>query len=278
MTITQTISPRAEQLGPLPIRRLLPAAERQMVGPFIFMDQGGPLTVPYRPDAGVPEHPHAGLSTFTYLMAGSGYHRDSAGNEQIIETGDIALMTAGSGITHEERPNQNDGAATRDVYFLQMWLALPDEKEEMDPVFEHHPAASLPLVALDGGQARILIGEAWGQSAPTTTFVETIFADVKIEPGGQLPIDSACAERAVFLLEGDASIDGKVIKHHHLNILQPANRPILASENGARAILLGGANFLSKRFVAGSFVASSEAKIRQWMRDYRAGDFPSIGS
>ncbi len=278
MTIIQTISPRAEQLGPLPIRRLLPAPERQMVEPFIFMDQGGPLTVPYRADAGVPEHPHAGLSTFTYLMAGSGYHRDSAGNEQIIETGDIALMTAGSGITHEERPNRTDNSPTRDVYFLQMWLALHDDREDMAPVFEHHPAAALPLIQLDGASARILIGQGWGKRAPTSVFVETVFADLEIEPGGELTVELDCEERATFLLEGDVAIEGAPVELHHLNLLQAGEAPVLSSKEGGRAILLGGETFPSPRFVAGSFVASSEQKIMKWMRDYRSGNFPSISS
>ena len=240
MTIVQTISPRAENLGPLSIRRVLPSPERQMVGPFIFMDQGGPLTVPCRADAGVPEHPHAGLSTFTYLMAGTGYHRDSAGYEQIIETGDIALMTAGSGITHEERPPQSDQSPTREVYFLQLWLALPDEREDMAPVFEHHPAASLPTVSLDKAEVRVLIGEAWGARAPTSVFVETVFAELFLEPGCKLPIEPDCAERGLYLLEGDAAVDGKAVKSYDLNLLADDAKPVLTSEHGARVILLGG--------------------------------------
>lgn len=248
-----------------------------MVGPFIFMDQGGPITVPYRADAGVPEHPHAGLSTFTYLMAGSGYHRDSAGHEQIIQTGDIALMTAGSGITHEERPDQSENSSTREVYFLQLWLALPDEREDMPPTFEHHPAASLPMVRMDGAELRVLIGEAWGQRAPTSAFVETVFVEMHLDPGCELPIEPDCAERAIFLLEGDATIGGVDAEPYDLNVLETGQKPVLATKQGARAILLGGASFPTPRFVAGSFVASSEQKIMQWMRDYRAGRFPTIG-
>ncbi|MEL7029496.1 MAG: pirin family protein [Pseudomonadota bacterium] len=258
------------------IRRILPSPQRQMIGPFIFMDQGGPATLPNLPDSGVAEHPHAGLSTFTYLLAGHGLHRDSAGHSAIIESGDIALMSAGSGITHEEGPDPNDGSATLQNYFVQMWLALPDEYEDMSPQFELHKATALPLISTAGGQVRLLMGSAWGETAPTTCFVETVFADIELPRHGIMNIESTCAERAIYVLEGDAAIDGVSVEQHTLVLLKAGGRPEISSVEGGRAILIGGEPFGSPRFIGGSFVASSKEKLRLRSDQYKSGMFPSI--
>lgn len=185
MSIVQVIKPVAHTLGPVPIRRILPSRHRSMVGPFIFMDQGGPLTLPNRPGGGVPEHPHAGLSTFTYLFKGTMNHADSAGNVATIQSGDIALMTSGSGLTHEELPDPTDRSPTVDLFFIQMWLALPDALEETDPAFEHYRKHELPVVAGAGATARLAMGSGWGQTAKTTCHVPTIFAAAACGPAAE---------------------------------------------------------------------------------------------
>ncbi|MEM9315592.1 MAG: pirin family protein [Pseudomonadota bacterium] len=276
MAIEQIIVPTAETLGAIPIRRLLPSRGRQMIGPFIFMDQGGPVTVPYVPGGGVPEHPHAGLATFTYAIRGSLRHRDSAGHSVRISAGDIALMYAGAGITHEELADPAESSPTREVYFVQMWLALPDAYEDMAPLFEHFPERDLPLIEGDGVRIRLLLGALGGQRAQTTCLTETLFANVELSSGSSYVIEDSVSERAVMLLEGDACLADSRLDRFALNILVPGETPILSSEHGCRAILLGGDTFPSRRFIAGSFVASSEEKIQKWMRDYSRGNFPRI--
>lgn len=258
------------------IRRVLPSPQRQMVGPFIFMDQGGPARLPNSPDSGVAEHPHAGLSTFTYLLAGRGLHRDSAGHSAIIETGDIALMSAGSGITHEEKPDPNDPSETLQNYFVQMWLALPDEYEDMSPAFELHKAGSLPSITSKGGSVRLLMGDAWGETAPTTCHVETVFADIQLEENGKLNIESSCPERAVYMLEGRSVINGVQIEQHTLALLEPGGQPEISSVEGGRAILLGGSRFPTHRYIRGSFVGSSLEKLALRLEEYKSGKFPAI--
>ena len=276
MTISEILSPTVTSLGPMKIRRVLPAPERQMVGPFIFMDQGGPQALPRSPDSGVPEHPHAGLSTFTYLLAGRGLHRDSAGHSAIIEAGDIALMSAGSGVTHEEVPDPNDESSTLESYFVQMWLALPNALEDMTPTFELHKAASLPAVSYQGGRVRLLMGTAWGKTAPTTCYVETIFADIELQKYGKLHLECSCAERGIFVLEGELKVGGRLVEQHSLALLEPGGQPEISSEAGSRTILFGGAKFPSPRYIHGSFVASSKHKLALRQEEYRSGKFPSI--
>ena len=275
--VLHTIEPTPEHVGAISIRRYLPSRTRQMVGPFIFMDQGGPLELPDGTGGGVPEHPHAGLSTFTYLMEGVIEHTDSAGNRAVVQRGDVALMTAGSGITHEEMPpGDSDPAQPRRIDFAQMWLALPDEVEESDPMFQHVEAPQLPIVDLPGGSARIAIGTGWDATAPTTTHTDTIFAELNVAPGGTITIEPAWEERALILLDGDAALGDRPMKQFDLPILDTSSSVRLSSSGGARILLFGGDRFASDRYIAGNFVGSSVDRIRQWMTDYSNGDFPRI--
>ncbi len=272
--IAQRIEPVDHRLGPITIRRLLPAAQRQMVGPFIFFDHGGPFERDSMPaGAGVPEHPHAGLATFSYLMHGTVRHCDSAGHSASIESGDIALMTAGSGITHEEIPQR--GQSPQHM-FAQLWLALPDEHEETAPSFEHHHENDLPLITFDRATARLAMGTGWDVTAPTTSYTDTLFAELNLDPGGRLPVPATWDERALFLIEGDATIEGIRIIPFEVTILRPGVDVELTSMSGARLLALGGAAFPSPRYIAGSFVGSSREKIVSWMDAWQSGEFPRI--
>ncbi|MEM9085044.1 MAG: pirin family protein [Pseudomonadota bacterium] len=276
MSKFQILRPTTDRLGPIPVRRLLPARERLMVGPFIFMDHGGPTQVPKEFANGVPEHPHAGLSTFTYLLAGTVLHRDSAGHFGRIEAGDIALMTAGSGITHEERPDREDPSPYRTASFIQMWLALPDEFEEVPPDFEHHRADTLPRLETEGARASVLIGSAWGLSAPIQTYGDAVFVDIECARSSSINLPKEVDELAIYLLEGQASINDVPIEEHALAVAQGEEPLTLFSEGGCRAIILGGARFGSERFLGGSFVASSPEKLNALQHAYRSGSFPRI--
>lgn len=275
--VEHMIEPMAGSVGTFPISRYLPSRTRQMIGPFIFMDLGGPLEVLAGVEGGAPEHPHAGLSTFTYLMNGSIEHTDSAGNTGIVRSGDVALMTAGSGITHEELPPADAYLEKpRIVEFAQMWLALPDEVEEIDPAFQHVKAGELPTVDLGGGSARIAMGTGWGATAPTDLFTDTIFVELNIAAGGTITIEPAWQERALILLDGQATINDRPLKQHNLPVLEPSATVRVSSASGAHLLMFGGERFASDRHIAGSFVASSPDKIRQWMSDYSVGNFPRI--
>src|SRR5690606_10276523 len=136
--------------------RVLPFARRRMVGPFIFFDRMGPKDLaPGLPrEADVRPHPHIGLSTITYLFAGEIMHRDSVGSEQAIHPGAVNWMTAGRGITHSERfETLREHGGPLDG--IQAWVALPDEREEMDPGFRHYPASALPVFDEDGVSGRL---------------------------------------------------------------------------------------------------------------------------
>lgn len=274
--ILQTIEPTTHDLGGFKVHRTLPSRPRTMVGPFVFFDQMGPAHLEVGNGIDVRPHPHIGLSTVTYLFDGAFDHRDSLGTFQTIEPGAVNLMTAGRGIAHSERSPEEQRAAGPLLSGIQTWLAMPEAKEELDPAFEHLGARELPQIEAHGAVARVIMGTLWGETAPTTCHAETIYGDVQLAPGGQVPIDDAAEERAVYLATGEASIDGMPLEPQRLYVLRPGIRATLRSERGGRVMIAGGGAFASPRHVWWNFVSSSRDRIQQAKEDWKAGRFPLI--
>ncbi|ASK86822.1 pirin family protein [Sphingorhabdus sp. SMR4y] len=274
--IAQTITPTTHDLGEFQVRRVLPSRHRRMVGPFIFVDEFGPATLPEGPGMGVRPHPHINLATVTYLFEGAIDHRDSLGTYQTIRPGAVNLMTAGSGIVHSERSPADMRDKPKRMFGMQTWLALPDGKEEIDPAFENVGQGDLPLIEDGGAQARVIMGSLWGQTAPTTCHAETIYADILLSTGGAIPIDAEADERAVMLVDGDGALDGVPLERYMLYVIAPGAKVSLSSLSGGRAMLLGGEAFASERHVWWNFVSSSKERIEQAKADWFAGRFPLV--
>jgi redox-sensitive bicupin YhaK (pirin superfamily) len=274
MTILTTIQPVTHDLGAFQVRRVLPSPRRVMVGPFVFVDQFGPAIVPPGAAMDVRPHPHIGIATVTWLFEGAIDHRDSLGTFATIRPGQVNLMTAGRGIVHSERGLPAERDLPKPIYGMQTWLALPDGKEEIAPAFE--AVTDLPLVEDNCVSARVIMGNLWGHSAPTTQHSETIYAEIVLAPGGAIPIDSEAEERAVMLVGGEASVDGVALELYELAVLAPGLAMKLASERGGRVMLLGGAAIGSPRHVWWNFVSSSRERINQAKDDWRQGRFSKV--
>lgn len=274
--ITQEITPTTHDLGDFRVHRALPARERTMVGPFIFFDEAGPATLAPGNGVDVRPHPHIGLSTVTYMLSGSFLHRDSLGNVQPIEPGAVNLMTAGKGIVHSERSPEADRAQASDLWAIQTWLALPDAREEMDPAFEHVAASRLPIVGDKGAQAHVIMGSLWGERSPVTTWAETIYAAIALQPGGSIAIDPEADERAIYIVQGEAELDGVSLEPQKLYVLRPGISATLRSNEGAQAILCGGEAFKTPRHVWWNFVSSSPDRLMQARDDWQEMRFPLI--
>jgi redox-sensitive bicupin YhaK (pirin superfamily) len=272
--IVQTITPVTHDLGAFQVRRAIPSPQRTMVGPFIFVDQFGPAQLPDGQAMDVRPHPHIGLATVTWLFEGAIDHRDSLGTLATIRPGQVNLMTAGRGIVHSERSPPSERPGGPKLYGMQTWLALPDGQEEIGPAFEAQ--ADLPLVEDTGVRAQVIMGSLWGKTAPTTCHAETIYADVVLGPGGELPIDSPADERALMLVGGEAAIDGQPLRLYELTVLAPAASARLTSEGGGRVMLLGGEAFATRRHVWWNFVHSSRERIAEARDDWKAGRFPLV--
>jgi redox-sensitive bicupin YhaK (pirin superfamily) len=274
--ILQTLNPVTHDLGGFKVHRTLPHKERTTVGPFIFFDQMGPAHLPAGEGMDVRPHPHINLATVTYLFAGAIDHRDSLGTFRTIEPGAVNLMTAGRGIVHSERSPAEVRLQGPELSGIQTWLALPSNKEEIDPAFEHVSKDRLPVVEGSGTTARIVMGSLYGKTSPVTQHSETIYADLALQPGGSVPIDSPADERAVYVAEGDATLDGLPLLPQVLYVLRPGISATLRSERGAHVMLCGGAPLDGPRHVWWNFVSSRRDRINQAKDDWRNERFPVV--
>jgi redox-sensitive bicupin YhaK (pirin superfamily) len=270
------VDARPRKLGELEIRRVLPAAKRRMVGPYVFLDHMGP--VDFAPGEGidVPPHPHIGLATVTYLFSGEILHRDSLGFEQAIRPGEINWMTAGSGITHSERTRDEVRAAGMRLEGLQIWVALPADHEEAAPAFRHYPASELPQLSFPGVSVRVLIGSAFGQASPVETASPLCYLDVRLESGSELKVPREHAERAVYVVSGAVRCGAEVAESGRLLVLTPGAAVTLEASSEARLVVIGGEALEGKRHIHWNFVSSSRERIERAKDDYRAGRFPPV--
>lgn len=270
------ITPSSHDLGAFEVRRTLPNKARTMVGPFIFVDQFGPAHFDIGKGMDVRPHPHINLATVTYLFEGAIEHRDSLGTFATIRPGACNLMTAGSGIVHSERTPAAERATGSAISGMQTWLALPDDKEEIDPAFEHVAKDDLPLVEDSGVSARIIMGSLWGKTSPITQHAATIYADILMLAGATIPIEAEADERAILVALGDASLDGEALERYSLYILKPGQAMTLRADSDARVMLLGGEAFTTPRHVWWNFVSSSRDRINQAKHDWKDRKFPLV--
>lgn len=207
--IEQVIVPRARDLGGFSVRRALPAAGRQMVGPFIFFDQMGPAEFLIGTGIDVRPHPHIGLATVTYLFDGEITHRDSLGTNLAIKPGELNLMTAGRGIVHSERTSAAERAKGPRLFGIQAWAALPKSHEEGAPAFAHYGTGELPRMSGEGKTVRLMMGSLFGQTSPAAFAHPCFYAEAVLAPGAVLPLDPDYDERAVFVASGEIDVAGE---------------------------------------------------------------------
>ncbi len=274
--IETIIVPRLRDVGAFTVRRALPASQRQMVGPFIFLDHVGPGEVISSEKFDVRPHPHIGLATVTYLIEGAIVHRDSVGSVQPIQPGDVNWMTAGKGIAHSERGPEDLRGKQIKVHGFQTWVALPKPSEEASPTFFHHGKADLPMITGDGATVRLAVGSLYGARAPVATFSEMFFADVTLEGGARIPLDASHEERAAYLAEGTVEIGGDTFEPGRLVVFKPGEGMTIAAKTPARLILLGGEPMDGPRHIWWNFVSSSKERIDAAKADWQAGRFDKV--
>jgi redox-sensitive bicupin YhaK (pirin superfamily) len=272
--IETVIVPRARDLGGFEVRRALPSAARQMVGPFIFFDQMGPAEFLTGKGIDVRPHPHIGLGTVTYLLRGRIHHRDSLGTNSWIEPGAVNWMLAGQGITHSERQDGAIRDAPHDLFGLQTWLALPRAMEDDPAAFVHAARSDLPTLEGEGKQVRLILGAAYGEKAPIDVGFEVFYADAQLAPGATIPLPDDHEDRGVFILSGDVTVGGQSFAAGRMLVFRPGDRiSVKAGDQGARLMLLGGATMDGPRHIWWNFVASSKDRIDAAREAWRAGDW-----
>jgi redox-sensitive bicupin YhaK (pirin superfamily) len=272
-SIEHVIVPRARDLGGFEVRRALPAAAKQMVGPFIFFDQMGPSEFLIGPGIDVRPHPHIGLATVTYLFEGEVFHRDSLGSTLAIKPGEVNLMTAGRGIVHSERETSEARQTRRRLFGIQAWAALPKSHEEAAPGFVHHGSDELPRIAGEGKRVRLVMGEAYGARSPVEFPHASLFAEAVLAPGAALPLDPDYDERAVYVASGEIDVAGDTFGEGRLLVFRPGDRISILATTQARLVVLGGEPMDGPRHIWWNFVSSSQERIRQAKEDWRAKRF-----
>lgn len=267
------IDARKAALSPgFEVARVLPFRRRRMIGPFIFLDHAGPvdLAPPIGHEMDVLPHPHIGLSTVTYLFNGKWMHRDSVGCEQVIRPGDVNWMTAGSGVSHSERFEDEYRRTGGALELLQAWVALPEAVEECDPTFHHYDQRELPEVDEPGLWMRLIAGEACGMVSPVHTHSPLFYLHAELGSGTRLEVPREHTERAAYVVRGRVEFGGASFVPGQLLVFSPGSAPVLQALEPSTVMLLGGES-LGKRHIWWNFVSSSKERIEQAKADWQAG-------
>jgi redox-sensitive bicupin YhaK (pirin superfamily) len=274
MTIL-TLNPLVKDIGDFEVRRLLPAEQQRAVGPFVFWDHFGPVTLPADRNMDVRPHPHIGLATLTWLFDGEIMHRDSLGNEQNIKPGAVNWMTAGRGIVHSERTPEELRGAEKPLHGLQIWLGLPDEAEEVAPDFQHYAADRIPEVRLGEVTLSLIAGRALGARSPVAVYSPLCYLAASLAPGQGFEWTRHYPEEAIYVVAGDLEIDGVTIGAHSMAVLPDRDQVQVSSDSGATIAILGGEP-LGKRFLVWNFVSSSRDRISAAARLWDEGGFDRV--
>lgn len=276
MSIELILSGHAKDLGGgFTVRRLLPAAQRRSVGPFIFFDHFGPVAEAPGTNHDVRPHPHIGLATVTYLFDGAMTHRDSLGTVQDILPGAINWMTAGRGIVHSERKPRSLQNQPFTNHGLQLWAALPQAHEEAPPSFTHTPAERIPQLGVGDATVRVLIGSAFGATSPVATFAPTLYLDIQLGAGGAVDLPALMPEMAVYGVDNDLFVDGQGLPARQMATLaaadgrQEATR--ISASAPARLVVIGGQPLDGPRHMWWNFVSSRKERIDQAAQDWQQG-------
>ncbi len=243
-----------------------------MIGPFIYADIMGPEHFDPGVGADIDAHPHIGLSTLTYLTAGSLVHRDSTGAVQQIEPGEVNWMTAGSGVCHTERSTPDDRLIDSDLAGLQTWVALPKDAESSGAFFEHAGGNDIPTDFQRGATIRVLAGTGWGMDSPIKGSSRLLEADLTLVEG-VLKIPAEHRERGVINLSGELAVAGQALAEGQLAVLTTGEEVELTGTG--RAMLLAG-DPVGERFIWWNFVASDRELIEAAKHSWDQQTFPKV--
>ncbi len=252
------------------VRRTLPHRRVRTIGAWCFLDHYGPREVDASGAGGmtVPSHPHTGLQTVTWLLAGQVVHDDSVGSHQEVRPGELNLMTAGHGIAHAEI--STPGVAGP-LHGVQLWVALPEDSRHQPPHFEHH--ADLPQTRDDGVTLTVLMGQLAGMLSPAKTYSPLLAAVVEIPSGGRttLQLDPGF-EHGALSLDGPARFNDLPVERGTLAAFAPGQRALtLSAEQPARVLLLGGAPFDEELVMWWNFVGRTHDDIAEARADWIDG-------
>lgn len=267
---------REATVGRFRVRRALPRRERRTVGAWCFADHMGPADVDESSGLDIGPHPHIGLQTVTWLLAGEALHRDSLGSEQVIRPGQLNLMTAGHGVAHSEEAT---GAYAGTLHGIQLWVAQPEGTRHGPAAFEHH--TELPRLDLAAGVATVLVGAVGDVRSGARCDSPLVGVDLDLRRGtSALPLQ-ASYEHALLVLDGRLEVDGSSLVPGRLGYLGDGRDELAVRADGdTRAVLLGGVPFEEPVLMWWNFVARTREEIAAAADAWRSGGdrFPAFRS
>ncbi|MFY0600926.1 MAG: pirin family protein [Cyclobacteriaceae bacterium] len=274
------VEERSRDIGKFLVGRLLPFRKKRQVGPFTFIDHMGPTVLEKRNYINVDQHPHIGLSTLTYLLAGEIEHRDSTRAVQIIRPGDVGFMTAGKGVTHTERtPNQSKVSDSLFVHGYQVWVAMPKDKEEMEPRFDFVASDKIPTLVNGGLSIKVVAGKAFGLESPLPVHSPLFMVDITSDSDSELKIDGQVeGEIAFVVVKGKVNDEDQEIETGQMLISKSEDECRITLEKGTQLLMFGGKPFPEERYLYWNFVSSSKERLEQAKSDWQNKRFPKVPS
>ena len=272
------IEERQRNLGNFIVGRLLPFRKKRSVGPFVFIDHMGPVKINPNNYMDVDQHPHIGLSTLTYLLEGEIEHRDSTGASTIITPGNVGFMTSGKGVTHTERTpqHQRDGN-TYSLHGYQIWVALPKDKEQMQPKFDYYPNETLPKWKEKNVSITLVAGEAFGKRSPLIGFSHLFMVDVFAEKDTHLELKNHLKGEVAFVITHGSIVDDGVEVHAGQMLISKTNEECcIELKANTRLLIFGGEPFPEERFLLWNFASFSKAILNQAKEDWQRIKFPKV--
>jgi redox-sensitive bicupin YhaK (pirin superfamily) len=271
------IEERAANIGNFLVGRLLPFRQKRAVGPFVFIDHMGPVSMKAQDNLDIAMHPHIGLSTLTFLFEGAIVHRDSIGTVQEITPGAVNWMTSGKGAVHTERTPERLRQAKKTLHGLQIWVALPKEEEQCEPSFAHVAAEKIPSWEDQGVHFKLIAGKAFGKQSPVPVYSPLYFIEIKSKAAKTISIgDYLFGESALYILEGGVSSDGHTYNAKQLLVAKETTLCEFEIAANSTIYIFGGDAFPEDRFIEWNFVASDKALIDKAKQDWQDNKFPTV--
>lgn len=272
--IETTRVPKPSSMGP-DVRQVMPSTIAD-IDPFVFLDHYGPFEKQAGWE-GVPPHPHAGISTITYLLEGTNRHQDSIGNNEVAHKGDLAWMRAGKGIIHAEGyfGDQTDSEISHGIQF---WISLPAEHKFTAPDFFHYSASQLPMVDKNGVQIKVLAGELFGHQSPAKSLSPLFMYDIKMTADQIIEVPIKEGDNCgLYVIKGEVFSNGKALKATTISKYKTVGDAISIKANKDSRIMVFGGTPLNEPIVGyASYVMNNEDQIKKVMMDYKNGEMGRI--
>lgn len=272
------IEERNRDIGDFLVGRLIPFRKKRMVGPFIFIDHMGPSTIKPGTYMDIDQHPHIGLSTLTYLFEGEIHHQDSIGSDQIIKPGSVNWMTAGKGVAHTERtPTALRQGQVFTMHGYQIWVALPAEKEEIEPSFHHLDGSALPSWQEDGASFTLVAGKGFGKASPLPVHSDLFMVDIETTEPYDLKINGQLSgEIGICIVKGGIKACDQEISEGNMLVSKTEDACDLKIEPKSKILLFGGEPFPEERHIFWNFVSSKKETIEAAKKRWKEKLFPRV--